>query len=1043
MTQNGSPSSLYAIPYRAVLRGAVDVGALDAALQDVVARHDALRSVVVPDGDGDVLKVLEPGEYVFGLVRSRVRADAVDRLARRSARRPFDLRGDLPVRAELYTVAEDEHHLLVVIHHLAGDGWSFGPFARDLEYAYDTRSAGLEPTWTRPGAYADYAHDRSVEAGASEEADAAYWRGRLAGMPTESVLPLDRRRTGEPTYEGSVVDVVLHPSTHASVTAACERAGVTPFMVLHAALALTLHASGAGDDVPVGTGVAGRLDERWDDAVGFFINTVVLRTDLSGDPTVDELLQRVRTTNVEAQDHQHLPFDRVVELVNPHRAPGRHPLFQVMLMVRNAPRSDLAIRLGRVRAAGEEIHLGHAKFDLTLSLVQVDGDGGPTMEGFLEYATDVIDEPTARALVDRVLRAVEFVGANPSARLHEFGAVGVDEARALTAHEVGPLVPARPSTLDELFTRQVRARGDATALDAVDGPVGYRDLDARVSTLAHGLQRAGLRTGAVVGLALPRSVDLVVAVLASARAGLVAMPLDVSYPPERLEAMLRVARPALVLVAEHGLDPAHLPVQAHAHVPVTTVDGLATAGVPSDATSPAPGADTGRPGVDDAFMLLFTSGSTGEPKGVLLPHRGLTALVAAQGPVFGSGPDARVLQVASPSFDAYLLEIVMSVLCGGVLVLAAPQDILVGPPLVTTLRSTRATHVTMPPSALAATGPEQLPQGLTVVSAGEPLPATLVGRLQAVACVVNVYGPTETTVIATSEDVRGVDGAPTIGVPRPGSVVRVLDDALRRVPAGIVGEVYVCGDSLAHGYLGRAALTASRFVADPLGPAGSRMYRTGDQARRRHDGRLEFVGRLDHQVKVRGYRIELGDIESALGRTVGVRHSVVLAERHGTDRRLVAHVVPDPASWRGPDALRRDLAALLPAYMVPAVVLHEALPRNPNGKVDRVALTGRDTAWGPTGGPGTPEPDAMTVHDHVLTVTAQVLELPSARLDDDFFDIGGHSLAAVRILNRLQDLGIRADVRDLFAATSLGEFADACARPGTAGGGDPQREDVR
>ncbi|MFD5459280.1 amino acid adenylation domain-containing protein, partial [Streptomyces olivaceus] len=852
----GAPSATYHMPLALRLSGALDRAALGDALADVVARHETLRTVFPHTAGIPRQRVVEPTEVPVPLTVRAAGEAEMPALLHEAAVRAFDLTSEVPLRAELFALAPDEHVLLLVMHHIVGDGWSMGPLARDLATAYTTRRAGGAPAWPPlPVTYGDYTLWQHEILGDEHDEDSvfarqvAYWRKALTGLPEQVRLPADRPRPATMSYGGGLLELRIDRELHTALLEMARRSGATLFMVLQAALAALYTRLGAGTDIAIGSPVAGRTDEALDDLVGFFINTLVLRTDTSGDPGFTELLGRVRETALSAYAHQDVPFEHLVEALNPARSLSHHPLFQTGLVVQNAPGGDF--ELPGLRVSGVPVLTGTARLDLTFGFAEEHGaDGAPAgLSGAVEYSTDLFDRSTVEALVARWTRLLAAVVAAPDRPIGGIDLLSAEERRALlpaVGHE------AAGASLPELFSARVAAVPDAVALVCGGDELTYGQLNVRANRFAHALIARGVGPEQVVAVALPRSVESVVAVLGVLKAGAAYLPVDPAYPAARVAFMLEDARPAVVVD-----DPA-------------AVTG--TSGRPE--TDPDLAVDARHPA-----YVIYTSGSTGRPKGVVVSHTGVSGLVAAQAERLGLAPGSRVLQCASPSFDASFWDLCGAVLTGAALVLAPSEDPL--PALAD--RRLGITHVTLPPSALAAVESTGL-TATTLVVAGEACTPELVARWAPGRRMFNAYGPTETTVCATmSAPLSPGAGAPPIGRPFAGLRVYVLDEQLRLVAPGVAGELYVAGPGLARGYLNRPALTAGRFVACPFGPAGTRMYRTGDVVRRRTDGELDYVGRADDQVKVRGFRVELGEVEAALAEHLDVAGAAVLArdERHG------------------------------------------------------------------------------------------------------------------------------------------------------------------
>ncbi|MEW1780525.1 amino acid adenylation domain-containing protein, partial [Streptomyces sp. NPDC086777] len=1028
LAQLEGPTPTYNMPLVLRLDGAVDAGALDAALLDVVARHEVLRTVF-PADDGEpyqkVRDVAEIGRLVR-VARTAGRQEA-DELVAAEIRHGFDLAQEIPVRALLIRTEPDSAVLVVVLHHIAGDGWSMGPLARDMSRAYAARRAGRAPEWQPlPVQYADYTLWQRDLLGSETDPESLlagqveYWQEALAGAPAELTLPLDRPRPTTASHQGHTVALDIPAEVHAELAALARAQGVTMFMLLQAGLSVLLSRLGAGEDIPIGTAVAGRTDQALDDLVGFFVNTLVLRTDVSGDPTFEELLSRVRETSLAALDHQEVPFERLVELLTPDRSLVRHPLFQVMLTVQNT--AGAALDLGDVRAVPLAAGAMAARFDLNVTLGEVTVDGRPRgVRGSLTGSADLFDRLTVETVAERYVRVLTAVAADARLRVHEVDVLSEDERERVveTWNDTG--VVGTPGVVPVRFAEQVTRTPGALAVVCGEERLTYRELDERATRLAGLLVERGAGPESVVGVMLDRSVELLVGLLAVWKAGAAYLPIDPDYPAERVQLMLADVRPVCVVVdgASAGSLPDGLGV---------VVDGAEAAAQPAESVVPGP---------EHAAYVMYTSGSTGRPKGVVITHAGLANHLAWAQREFGLEKRDRVLHKTPFGFDASVWELWWPLTAGAALVVAAPGEHRDPAYLAGLIRRESVTVAHFVPSSLTAFVAEPTVVGCTslrmVFSGGEALTSGLYERVTALlpARLHNLYGPTEATVDATSRHAGPVENTGTVPIGRPVDNTRLylLDRWLKPVPAGVAGELFIAGEGLARGYQGRAGLTAERFVACPFGGPGERMYRTGDVARWTADGELVFVGRVDDQVKVRGFRIEPGEVGAVLATHPAVTQAVVLArEDVSGDPRLVAYVVPDADGDSGDELaaeLRVFVAGRLPEYMVPsAVVVLDALPLTVNGKVDRAALPAPE--YVASGGRG----PATVAEEVVCEVFAEVLNLGRVGADDNFFELGGHSLLAVSLVQRLRERGFGVSVRALFESPTPAGVAAA----GDAGG---------
>ncbi|MFI6553989.1 non-ribosomal peptide synthase/polyketide synthase [Streptomyces griseus] len=891
-------SSTYNMPFAVRLRGALDPAALRSALADVVERHQSLRTVF-PEVDGVPCQhVLATGDAAPELSVVLTTEESLPGRLAAEAGRGFDLAAEPPLRASLFALAPEEHVLLLLVHHIAGDRWSLAPLAEDLAAAYTARADGRVPALPElPLQYVDYTLWQHSVLGSEENAGSLlhrqleFWTREVEGLPEELDLPTDRPRPARSDFRGDEITFELDATLHSDLVALARTHQASLYMVLQAGLAALLTRLGAGTDLPIGCAVAGRDDEALEGLVGFFVNTLVLRTDTSGDPGFAELLERVRSTDLAAFAHQDLPFELLVEKLNPERVAGRHPLFQIALGLQNATPEPRGLTGLDTRA--EPLGNKTSRFDLLLNLVERhDAEGRPAgLGGVAEYSTDLFDAETVHRLTAQLARLLRAAVADPVRPVGDLDVLTPEDRHRLLVewNDTHREVPALP--VPDLFEAQAAATPERVALVHGERVLDYAELNEAANQLARVLVERGVGPERIVALALPRGVDQVVSVLAVLKAGGAYLPVDPDYPAERIAYMLADADPALLI--SHTELAAGLPEHTG---PVLLLDAVET--VREVAARPGGDlADAERAGAlrrEHPAYVIYTSGSTGRPKGVVVSHAGPASLAFGQIDRFAVGPDARVLQFASPSFDAAFSELCMALLSGAALVLAERDRMLPGAPLAELLETERITHVTLPPVALAVLPPHALDSVTTLVVAGDAVSRETVARWSGGRRMINAYGPTETTVCATmSRPLAPGDGPPPIGLPIDNARVYVLDGRLAPVAVGAVGELYVAGAGLARGYLGRAALTAGRFVADPFDPSGGRMYRTGDLVRWSADGELSFVGRADHQVKVRGFRIEPGEVESLLtDRPEVAQAAVIVREDRPGDRQLVGYVVP-------------------------------------------------------------------------------------------------------------------------------------------------------
>nr|WP_245008737.1 non-ribosomal peptide synthetase [Mycolicibacterium farcinogenes] len=1024
LDQLQGPSPVYNMPAAYRISGALDAEALGSALQDVVGRHESLRTVFAAC-DGVPQQVVLPADQV-NFAWQIVDADGwpIERLTDAVSAEighSFDLANEIPVRATLFRTGIDDYVLTVVVHHIAADGSSIRPLMRDIGVAYARRCAGLAPDWEPLSVqYVDYTLWQRELLGDLADVDSvisgqvAYWEKALAGLPERLELPTDRPYPQVADYRGASVAVDWPVEVQLGIAQLARQHDATSFMVMQAALAILLSKLSASSDVAVGFPIAGRRDPALDDLVGFFVNTLVLRVDLAGDPTVAALLEQVRARSLAAYEHQDVPFEVLVDRLNPSRSLTHHPLIQVLFAwqnfaVKDSGESAAVSLLNDVRVSPLSADTHSARMDLAFSFEErVSETGEPAgIGGMVEFRTDVFDAAGIQILVDRLQRVVRALIADPSRSVSSVDLL--DEAERAVIEGIGNWTAltdsAPPTSVPALFAQQAAAAPAATAVSVAGRSMSYGELDGASNRLARLLSDRGVGAGSCVALLFSRSAEAIIAMLAVLKAGAAYLAIDPALPDARVQFMIGDARPSVAITTA-----ARSERLAGFDVPVIDIGDAVIDDYPATAV-PSPAAA-------DIAYVIYTSGTTGTPKGVAITHHSLAHLAASM--PAGLPPKQVWTQCHSYAFDFSVWEIWAALLTGGRLVVV-PEDVTASPPDFHDLVVTEQVNVlTQTPSAVAALSPTGLGSAALLLG-GEACPAEVVERWAPGRVVINAYGPTEATVYAsmTAPLVAGAGVVP-IGAPVSTAALFVLDQWLRPVPVGVVGELYVAGRGVACGYLGRSNLTASRFVACPFGGAGVRMYRTGDVVRWGADGQLQYLGRADEQVKIRGYRIELGEIQTVLAAVAGVDQAAVIArEDRPGDKRLVGYVTETDPGTTDPERLRADLAQRLPTYLVPAaVVVVDALPLTPNGKLDSRALPAPDYQVSVYRAPGTP------TEQIVAGVYAEVLGLGRVSIDDSFFDLGGDSLSAMRAVAAInKSLGTHLAVRVMFDAPSVRRLA--------------------
>jgi amino acid adenylation domain-containing protein len=1032
----GESGSAYNLTYLWRLEGTVDEQALGRALRDVMIRHETLRTIF-PEEEGEpAQQVLDPAVIVTPLTVRDVAADEVDAVVRELADLDFALRDEPPFRAALLTSGPRVSHLALFIHHIACDGWSGGLLARDLSTAYRARIADAAPDWAAlPVQYVDYTIWQQALLGTDQQPSELateqlrYWTETLSGAPELIGLPLDRPRPSVASYRGRTTELTIPPRLHDDLAELAAERGCTLFMVLHAALAAVLSAYGAGRDIVLGTAFAGRTDRALEQLVGFFVDTLVLRTDLSGDPTFADLLERARDADLAAFTHQDVPFERVVQALKPERSSAYHPLFQVFFAFDDGGTTN-ELRLPDVLSTPLPEPLDTAKFDLSVDFFQqrnTDGSAAGVRTVF-EYATDLFDTATVVRLGARLLRLLAVVSADPDVPISRLSLLTGPERRLQLEQWNGPVTDEPPLDVPALVRQIAEERPEAIAVSSRDEQITYRELAGTAARIAGELRAAGARSDTLVAVLSHRRPWYVAAVLGVLGAGCGFMPIDVSTNVTRAAQMLEDGQVGLLLAGTELLDRAES---------IADSAGLPVRVLPPGSGVADPAALASQPGRDALAYAVFTSGSTGRPKGVLVPHRGLANHLRAIVELYKLDERDVLVFNAPLTFDVSVWQALTLLVVGG-RVHTVDDDLARDPiALAECCADQDVTILQIVPSLLRAVleACDEAPRlsdsmtGLRLMLAhGEELPPDLISRWHRQVPGVplaNVYGPAEcsddVSIAFLDKDVDGSSGRASIGKPLINTSVFVLDDRLALVPAGVTGELYVAGAGLARGYAGRAALTAERFIPHPFGLPGQRMYRTGDLVRWNSAGELEFLGRADGQVKIRGFRIELGEIEHHLRSVPGVEQAtVIVREDRPGDRRLVAYFTADgqvPVS-----SLKTAAEESMPNYMVPAAFVElDEMPLTGNGKLDLRALPAPDYS-GRGRAPSSPE-------EHQLcALFGEILGVDGVSADDSFFELGGHSLMATRLLNRIRTvMGAEASVRDLFDTPTVTGLAGTLA----------------
>jgi len=1001
--------SLYNLPSPLRLQFPINIPALERSLNEIVRRHETLRTTFKLINNEPQQVIAPAQEIPLTVIDLRVyppaqRGYEAQRLAAEEAQAPFDLERGPLFRSKLLQLDEADYVLLMTMHHIVSDGWSLGILNRELSTLYAAYSANQpSPLPELPIQYVDFARwQRHWLQGERLKVLLDYWEKQLSGAPTVLKLPTDRPRPAVQSFRGAAQGFNLPASVLSRLKAFSQQEGVTLFMTLLAAFNVLLHRYTGQIDLVVGTPIANRNLTQLEGLIGFFVNTLVLRVDVSGNPTFRELLQRVREVTLGSYAHEDLPFEKLVEEFQPERSLSHNPLFQVMFTFESLSATD---KQPEASAAPQEapqkssdppasvtpvIH-GTSKFDLSVWFTETE-DG---LSGGMEYSTDLFDAATITNMIGHFQVLLDGIAANPSQRVSSLPLLTEQERHKLLIDWNATEAEFSEQCLPELFEIQVNRNPAAKAVVfGGDECLSYAELNARANQLARYLQRLGIKPDTLVAMAVERSLEMVVGLLGILKAGGAFVPLDPNYPKERLSFMFEDLQAPVLLTQQRFEDrfSASAGKVIYLDAPGGEWEQETKENLNSEVTP------------DNLAYVIYTSGSTGRPKGVMIPHRGLSNMAQSQLQTLGIEPVDRVLQFSAVTFDISIWDIVLALNSGATLCVETADSLRPGPGLTQLLLDRGITVVTLLPSVLATLSPEQLPALRIVVAGAEACSADIAARWAPGRRFVNGYGPTETTVWATYADLSDGHRKPPIGRPIANTQAYVLDGYLELVPAGVRGDLCLGGSALARGYLNRPELTAERFFPDPFSSIpGRRLYRTGDLVRQLPDGNIDFIGRIDTQVKLRGYRIELGEVEALIAEYSSVREVVVvIRESLSGDKRLVAYLVPvSPDAFSITD-LVIYLRDRLPEYMVPQLVVLDVLPLMPNGKVDRNSL---------------PEPDWLhpeieeeyvsprnEVEEKLVEIWKEVLGLERIGVNDNFFKLGGHSLLATQVISRLRDV---------------------------------------
>ena len=1026
-------SGFYNEPIALSIRGKLSIKALSQAIREVTRRHEVMRSTF-PMVDGQAVQLLHPLlEETWTIPIQDLSAYSADQqvaevqyIAAQEMKRPFQLADQLPWRTMLLRLNEEEHVSLTIMHHIITDGWSMEVFIREVSMLYASFSSGLKLPLPEPVIqYADYTHwQQQWIKEKILDTQLPYWKECMSGLLPTLELPIDHPRPAIQTYTGSRLPVVIPTDLMQRLQALSQQERVTPFMSLLAAFNILLYRYSGQEDIIIGSPIAGRTYHELEGLMGCFVNTLPLRTDLRDNPSFLELLQREREITLAAYSHQDLPFEKLVEELQLERDQSRNPLFQVLFVLQNMPTATQ--QLGELTITPYDVEISTAKFDLSLSLQEA----AQGFKGFIEYNTDLFDQTTIERMRNHFLHILETLVADPTQHIADFMLLSESERKQVTQWNSTEKHYAA-ETLQLAFEVQVELTPDADAIHFGRNKLTYNELNQRANQLAHYLRQLEVGPGTLIGICMERSLELVISLFGILKAGAAYVPIDPSYPKERIAYIMQDAH-VPVLLTQDRLK-AHLPA-SEAHIIIEKSDGQKIMQMSTD--NPLPVAS-----MDDLAYVIYTSGSTGRPKGAMNTHRGINNRLQWMQDAYQLEANERVLQKTPFSFDVSVWEFFWPLLYGAQLVLAKPDGHRDTEYLAKVIQEQQITTIHFVPSMLRAfldtPGVEACTSLQRVICSGEALPYELQQaffKCYPHTALYNLYGPTEAAIDVTAWKCQRTSSEQVvpIGYPIANTQIYLLDAHQQLVPAGIPGELYIGGTGVASGYLNQPELTRERFIADPFSSTeNARLYKTGDRARYLPDGAIVYLGRNDDQVKLRGMRIEPGEIEAALLKHPAVQQCVVIArEDTPGDQRLVAYSIAQPGTTVTANELRSHTKELLPDVMIPsAFVQLEAFPLQPNGKLDRRALPATKTMEVIEEPMPSHQAPRTPLEQQLMEIWAQILDVPSVGITENFFEIGGHSLLVAQVLTRVREtIGVDLPLRMMFLSPTIERLAEAIER---------------